>query len=209
MPLHGIFSSKGGWLSRAPTAKIGASEAPGAIWVGRPPALQNALPPPDVLEKMQAVARKFDVAVRDERNRSLGKAGEERVLHHERAILTSAGRSNLARKVRWVSQEDGDGAGYDISSFTPDGRNRLIEVKTTNGWEPTPFHISRNELAVADENRDSWSLFSALELLQGVKSLRTVSAFGRPRGSHGNQLPGEFPLIWELATFVLLRLVMG
>ena len=108
---------------------------------------------------MQAVARKFDVAGRDERNRSLGKAGEERILHHERAILTSAGRSDLARKVRWVSQEDGDGAGYDISSFTPDGRHRLIEVKTTNGWERTPFHISRNELAVADENRDSWSLF--------------------------------------------------
>ena len=41
---------------------------------------------------------------------------------------------DLARKVRWVSEEDGDGAGYDIASFGPDGRARLIEVETTNGW---------------------------------------------------------------------------
>lgn len=58
-----------------------------------------------------------------------------------------------------MSQEDGDGAGYDIASFTLDGRSRLIEVKTTNGWERTPFHISRNELAVAEERHSEWCLF--------------------------------------------------
>ena len=108
---------------------------------------------------MLHIARKFDVAARDERNRALGRAGEERVLAHERAALKSTGRDDLARKVRWVSEEDGDGAGYDIASFAPDGRPRLIEVKTTNGWERTPFHISRNELAVAEERRSEWSLF--------------------------------------------------
>ncbi len=50
--------------------------------------------------------------------------------------------------MRWVSDEDGDGAGYDIASFERDGRARLIEVKTTRGWERTPFHITCNELAV-------------------------------------------------------------
>ncbi len=70
-----------------------------------------------------------------------------------------AGRDDLARKVRWVSEEDGDGAGYDIASFTRDGQERLIEVKTTNGWERTPFYISRNELAVAEERRSEWCLF--------------------------------------------------
>ena len=53
---------------------------------------------------------------------------------------------------------DGNGAGYDIRSFEPDGKDRLIEVKTTNGWERTPFHISRNEIAVAEEHRDHWCL---------------------------------------------------
>lgn len=52
-----------------------------------------------------------------------------------------------------------DGAGYDISSFEPDGLPRLLEVKTTNGWDRTPFHISRNELRAADENRHTWHLF--------------------------------------------------
>ena len=107
---------------------------------------------------MVAIARKFDVAARDARNRALGRAGEERVLAHERATLLSAGRTDLAHRIRWVSDVDGDGAGYDIWSFEPDGRDRLIEVKTTNGWERTPFHITRNELAVADTNRDDWRL---------------------------------------------------
>jgi hypothetical protein len=57
-----------------------------------------------------------------------------------------------------VSNADGDGAGYDILSFDTDGGDRLIEVKTTNGWERTPFHISRNELAVAEKRRDDWQL---------------------------------------------------
>ena len=38
-------------------------------------------------------------------------------------------------------------------SFETDGRDRLIEVKTANGWARTPFHITRNELAVAEERR--------------------------------------------------------
>lgn len=147
----------------------GVSETPGAIWVGTPPTLQNT-PPPDELKQMQAVARKFDVAGRDERNRVLGKAGEERVLHHERTMLLSAGRADLARQVRWVSQEDGDGAGYDISSFTPEGHSRLIEVKTTNGWERTPFHITRNELNVAEENSDSWTLLRLWNFSRGPKA---------------------------------------
>ncbi|CUK06628.1 hypothetical protein RUE5091_02862 [Ruegeria denitrificans] len=152
------LQQRGGWIAERPSLALGASEALGAIWIGTLPTMQNT-PPPDELEQMQAVARKFDVAGRDERNRSLGKAGEERVLHHERAVLTNAGRRDLATKVRWVSQEDGDGAGYVISSYTPEENSRLIEVKTTNGWERTPLHISRNELAVAEQNRDHWILF--------------------------------------------------
>jgi hypothetical protein len=67
-------------------------------------------------------------------------------MQHEAATLERAGRPDLAHAIRWVSEQDGDGAGYDISSFDPDGRPWLIEVKTTNGWDRTPFFISRNEL---------------------------------------------------------------
>ena len=147
------------WLGRqAGVRPAGGLREATQIWIGPPPTMSNQ-PPPQELDQMLNIAQKFDVAGRDERNRALGRAGEERVLTHERAALKSAGRDDLARRVRWVSEEDGDGAGYDIASFAPDGRPRLIEVKTTNGWERTPFHISRNELAVAGERRSEWRLF--------------------------------------------------
>jgi hypothetical protein len=147
------------WLGRQPGVQSAAGLREAApIWIGPPPTLSNQ-PPPQELDQMLHIARKFDVAGRDERNRALGRAGEERVLAHERAALRTAGRDDLARKVRWVSEEDGDGAGYAIASFAADGLPRLIEVKTTNGWERTPFHITRNELAVAEERRSEWRLF--------------------------------------------------
>lgn len=127
------------------------------LWIGPPPTHSNA-PPPVELGQMTAIARKYDVAGRDAHNRALGRAGEERVLAHERAVLLASGRTDLAARIRWVSHLDGDGAGYDILSFAADGTDRLIEVKTTNGWNRTPFHITRNELAVADERREDWRL---------------------------------------------------
>ncbi|MBL4927115.1 DUF3883 domain-containing protein [Fuscibacter oryzae] len=146
-----------GWLGN-PAKLMGTAlrEAP-RLYVGPAPTLSNQPPPPE-LDQMLRLARKYDVAARDERNRALGRAGEELALAHERETLRAAGRDDLARRLRWVSQEDGDGAGYDIASFTPQGRPRLIEVKTTNGWNRTPFHISRNELAVAEERRGEWCL---------------------------------------------------
>ncbi|WP_316196944.1 DUF3883 domain-containing protein [Bradyrhizobium sp. SZCCHNS3053] len=149
------------WLARTTRAAAislgsGYGEPP-PLWIGPPPTHSNA-PPPEELEQMVVIARKYDVGARDARNRALGRAGEERVLAHERSTLLAAGRTDLARQIRWVSDVDGDGAGYDIRSFEPDGRERLIEVKTTNGWERTPFHITRNELAIAEAYRDDWLL---------------------------------------------------
>jgi len=156
------------WLDRhpdwlAPAARLAMGHSPAALrqeamlWIGPPPTHSNT-PPPDELEQMTAIARKYDVAERDARNRLLGRAGEERVLAHERASLLAAGRTDLAERIRWVSHVDGDGSGYDILSFDTDGSDRLIEVKTTKGWERTPFHITRNELAVAEERRTHWRL---------------------------------------------------
>lgn len=125
------------------------------LWVGPAPTLRND-PDPKELEQTQAIAKKFNVAERDERNRDLGHAGEQLVFNYEKATLAAAGRRDLARKVSWVSQELGDGAGYDIASYERDGTERLVEVKTTNGWSHTPFYISRNEIRVAEDNQDRW-----------------------------------------------------
>ncbi|KHL24139.1 hypothetical protein PK98_15285 [Croceibacterium mercuriale] len=160
-----------GWLApkagRAGQSAVADSAA--RLWIGPPPAQRNEPPPVDPAF-IAAIGRKYDVAERDARNRALGQAGEELVLAHERQQLAAAGRDDLARKVRWTAQEDGDGYGYDIASFLPDGRERLVEVKTTNGWERTPFHISRNEVAVAEARRDDWHLVRLYDFARTPKA---------------------------------------
>ena len=107
---------------------------------------------------MQRLVRKFDFAAIDARNRALGRLGEELVVRSEHARLTAAGRADLARKVDWVSDRLGDGAGYDILSFDPRGTERLLEVKTTGGHRTTPFFLSENERALSDERPKDFRL---------------------------------------------------
>ena len=89
---------------------------------------------------------KIDWAAGEARNRNLGLAGELAVLEHERGGLRQAGRHDLAGRVSHESVERGDGLGYDIRSFTPEGAERLIEVKTTVGGIATPFYVTPREL---------------------------------------------------------------
>src|ERR1039458_4481334 len=73
--------------------------------------LRQAQAPPPLLNSdpeirpagIRRLIGKFDPAARDERNRTLGKAGEEFVVDFERRRLTRAGRADLARDVRWVA----------------------------------------------------------------------------------------------------------
>jgi hypothetical protein len=109
--------------------------------------------------QLERLVRKFDPVERDLRNRSLGRAGEEFVIEMERKKLEKFERPDLLKKIRWVSAEEGDGAGYDILSFEPDGRERLIEVKTTNGAARTPFFLSENECQRAAASAESWRLY--------------------------------------------------
>jgi hypothetical protein len=127
-----------------------------ALWIGPPPQVDsNDHKEPEALRQL---VRKFDPAERDARNRKLGKQGEELVFMHEQQRLRSADRIDLAKKVEWTSEVRGDGAGYDIRSFNPDGSERLIEVKTTNGPAKTPFFLSENERAFSDQRPDAFRL---------------------------------------------------
>lgn len=132
-----------------------------SVYVGPPPPLeQSPRKRPDALERL---IRKFDPAARDDRNRTLGKKGEERVFHAERQRLILIGREDLAKKVQWVSEELGDGAGYDIRSFSTQGKERFLEVKTTGGHQRTPFFLSRNERDFAEERPDGFRIFRLYE----------------------------------------------
>jgi len=109
--------------------------------------------------RLRHLVRKFDPVARDYRNRSLGKAGEQFVVDVERHLLSTAGHPDLAQKVRWVAAEDGDGAGYDVLSFDLTGRERLLEVKTTNGSARTPFFLTRTEADMAAERPADWRIY--------------------------------------------------
>lgn len=98
-------------------------------------------------------------ALRDFQKRQLGTAGEEWVVDLERESLKRSGRPDLADSVVWTARDVGDGAGYDVASFRPDGRERLIEVKTTNLGPRTPFYITRWEIDVSRERADVYSLY--------------------------------------------------
>ena len=108
---------------------------------------------------LQHLIRKFDPVERDQHNRSLGKAGEKFVVDVERRKLIAANRGDLARNVKWVAVEEGDGAGYDVLSFDVSGHERLLEVKTTNGSAQTPFFLSRNECSLAAERPQDWLIY--------------------------------------------------
>lgn len=74
------------------------------------------------------------------------------------ASLVDAVARWLVTHPSWIEGQNRPSPGYDVESFEIDGRSRLIEVKTTNGWERTPFYITRNELAVAESQRSEWCL---------------------------------------------------
>ena len=149
------------------SAAAGLSELP-AIFVDEtpPPPGKPRQPRPDGLERL---VRKFDPVARDFRNRSLGKAGEALIVDFERRRLEKLDRKDLASKVRWVAQEDGDGAGYDIHSYDRQGNDRLIEVKTTQGVRSTPFFLTRNELSLAHERPEHFRLYRLYEVARAPR----------------------------------------
>lgn len=108
-----------------------------------------------------------DYAKRDAKNRKLGLDGELLVLKYERARLVKAGRSDLSQKITHTSVVEGDGAGYDIKSFSEDGSPRYIEVKTTRGSASTEFFMSPNELKFSEKNSQNFFLYRLYDFDDG------------------------------------------
>jgi len=108
-------------------------------------------------------AVKRDYLEREAQNRSLGLAGEAFVVEFEHWRLAGMGQHRLANRVEHVSVSKGDGLGYDVLSFESDGRERLIEVKTTTFGRDTPFFVSRGELALSQGAKDQFHLYRLFE----------------------------------------------
>jgi Domain of unknown function (DUF3883) len=109
-------------------------------------------------------ARIIDWAERDAANRDLGSFGERLVAELERRELSDAGRADLADRVEIVAQTQGDGLGFDVLSFTTEGEEKYLEVKTTQGAKETPFIVSENERLRSEILGDSLWLYRVFKV---------------------------------------------
>lgn len=105
-------------------------------------------------------------------NTALGLLGEELVLAQEIKALVDANRQDLADKVIHVSVVEGDGAGYDIRSYTHDGAIKFIEVKSSKGPASSPFFISPNEIDFSRKNPKNYCLYRLFDLDVSSKSAK-------------------------------------
>lgn len=138
--------------------------------------LEKAPQPSGILQDSNPgfLARSRDYAELQRDNTRVGFLGEILVLKKEKKSLIDAGKVELANQVEHVSQTQGDGLGYDIKSFYPNGSLKYIEVKTTWGHGNLPFFLSQNEMKFSKENKNQYVL---------------VRVYDLPRNGH---VPGKF-----------------
>jgi hypothetical protein len=136
--------------------------------------------------------RSPDRSTIEKQNRILGVNGERLVLNDERECLRKAGRAGLADRIVHVSELEGDGAGFDIHSFTPTGEPKFIEVKTTAGPAETPFFMSSNEVAFAKAKKEQFYLYRLYEYSDGRSAFYVMS--GDPADSF-DLTPVQFRVI--------------
>lgn len=96
---------------------------------------------------------------REMERQRIGLLGEQFVLNLERTSLTSAGRVDLAHRVRLVAIED-EALGYDVLSFSLNGDEMHIEVKATTQSKHNAecFWLSTNEVQKASVD-PQWTVY--------------------------------------------------
>lgn len=112
---------------------------------------------------------KINYLEREQSNNRLCFLGEELVLNFEKWYLIKVGKENLVEKIRWISKEEGDSAGFDILSKNINGSDKYIEVKTTKLGKETPFFFSRNELLFSQNHYNDYNLFRLINFDSDVK----------------------------------------
>ena len=104
-----------------------------------------------------------------ESRRSVGMAGEEWAVTHEKDYLSLNGQPILSEKVQQISQTN-VAAGYDILSYELSGKEKYIEVKTTV-LSKQVFYISANELETSEKYRQAYWLYFITEIFGEPKLL--------------------------------------
>ncbi len=123
------------------------------------PKIKNLIKLTKAVKNSKKNSEPKDRARNDDRNRMLGRIGEELVLKMEKNKLRKLKLVSLCEKVRWVSDETKDGAEYDILSFNEKGREIFIEVKTTTGNFDRPFYATSTQVNFSNMKRDKYYLY--------------------------------------------------
>jgi hypothetical protein len=131
-----------------------------------PPAIKT-FTEPEIGYKRNLI--KVNYIEKEQRNSKLGKIGEEIVFNYEKWNLINIGKHHLADKVEWVSNEQGDGSGFDILSKYSNGADKYIEVKTTKLSKEAPFFFTRNELRFSIEHSNDFHLYRLFNLEEQAK----------------------------------------
>lgn len=127
----------------------------------------------------------------EERLKEIGELGERLVFEYEKTFLLSKNRHDLANKVTHVSKVEGDYVGYDIRSYTKDGKVKYIEVKTTVNGVDTPFSMSENEKCFAVDNKDNYYIYRLFDLDEENEKAHFYIAIGTVF-DHFNLYPTEY-----------------
>ncbi len=108
----------------------------------------------------------------------IGKDSEKLVYDWEKERLKKEQREDLAKKVFWESEENGNGAGYDIKSFEKRNGEYVeiyIEVKGTNKSVNQAFDISINEIEASNEYGDRYFIYRLGEIYSDVPKFYKIN----------------------------------
>lgn len=159
-----------------PAVEIAVSESH-SIWVAAPKPTKVGETAAEYTPNFLPTRR--DYLAREARNRSLGRAGELFVLELESRRLHAEGKKALSERIEHVAASQGDGLGYDVLSFESNGRERLIEVKTTAFGELTPFYVSRNEVARSNTDSDKYHLYRLFDFREKPRAFQLPGSIER------------------------------
>jgi len=144
-------------------------------FIESPPEFHPAIQEPEVGYQKRPI--KVNYLEQEQANKLLGNSGERIVFEYEKWRLIIAGKESLADRIEWVSQTQGDGAGYDILSRNTNGTDRFIEVKATKLTKEAPFFFTTNEYEFSKANRSSFFLYRVFNLKYNPKVFIVNGAF--------------------------------
>ncbi|GLF90619.1 hypothetical protein Saga11_18780 [Bacillus safensis] len=133
------------------------------------------------IKRKRIIHREVYKQLREERakqNEETGRIAEKFVYDMEVKQLLAAGQEQLAKDVNWVAETE-DGHGFDIKSYYPDGKEKLIEVKGSKlVHQDFPFFLSEQERIVAEEEKAAY-VITLVESV-GTQQMKIVKEIQNP-----------------------------